>query len=187
MELFYAFRALGGKSFSIQRRCWVFFLYSCVKQLWDAKLCIPSTRGNPGSVYVLRCVCVRLRLLLLLDKLAGMELVSKAWPVYLTALSGDSLWTRPFSLTDCCIMETKDSGCTCYQRVKLTNSSGSLGKCSEMLSVNADPKQATALSTVLQVGTIQVLNVEYQTRGDRKISSANSPKKHGILSSCWVA
>lgn len=46
------------------------------------------------------------------DKLAGVECKSKAWLVYLTALSGDSLWTQPFSLTDCPIMETKDSCCS---------------------------------------------------------------------------
>lgn len=44
-----------------------------------------------------------------LDKQVGLERRSEACSVYLTALSGDSLWTRlrTFSLTDCCIMETK--------------------------------------------------------------------------------
>lgn len=39
----------------------------------------------------------------------GSERRSEARSVYLTALSGDSLWTQllTFSLTDCCIMETK--------------------------------------------------------------------------------
>lgn len=65
--------------------------------------------------------------LLIPDKLPRMEWESKTWFVYLTALSSDSLWTRPLSLTDCWIMETKDSCCSCLPRVKLTNSCGSLG------------------------------------------------------------
>lgn len=60
-----------------------------------------------------KCVCVYVvRDGSVPDKLAGVECESKAWSGYLTALSGDSLWTQTLSLTDCRIMETKDSCCS---------------------------------------------------------------------------
>lgn len=72
--------------------------------------------GFKRSVYVWACNPTGLQTrfvfggwLWCLDKQVGSECRSEARSVYLTALSGDSLWTRllTFSLTDCCIMETK--------------------------------------------------------------------------------
>lgn len=75
---------------------------------------------------------------------------SRAWSVYLTALGGDSLWTRPLSLTDCCVMKTKDSRRNRLPRVKLTNGSGCSGECREILSGNTDSTQVTAVSTAVR-------------------------------------